>query len=45
MSPHPLTSFEIQRYKKEPSLNGVYSRNILPERKDEAYIIHFNKNQ
>ena len=31
MSSHPLTNFEIQKYyQNEPRLNGVYSRNNLP---------------
>ena len=30
--PHPLTSFEIQKYyKNEPRFNGVFSRNNLPK--------------
>ena len=46
MPPHPLNNFEIQKYyQKEPRLNGVYSRDNLPECisvkiKDEAYIIN-----
>ena len=32
MMPHPLTSFEIQKYyQKEPKFNGVYSINYLPK--------------
>ena len=32
MPPHPLTSFEIQKYyQNEPKFNGVYSRNNLPK--------------
>ena len=32
MPPHPLTSFEIQKYyQNEPKSNGVYSRNNLPK--------------
>ena len=39
MSPHPLTSFEIQKYyKNEPKLNGVYSRNNLSKIKGGAYM-------
>ena len=39
MLPHPLTSFEIQKYyKNEPKLNGVYSRSNLPKTKDGTYI-------
>ena len=42
MPPHPLTNFEIQKYyKKEPTFNGVFSRNNLPKKiKDGAYIIN-----
>ena len=41
MPPHPLTSFEIQKYyQNEPKFNGVYSRNNLPRIKDEAYVIN-----
>ena len=25
--PHPLTNFEILKYKNEPRFNGVFSRN------------------
>ena len=32
--PHPLTSFEIQKYyKNEPRFNGYFSRNNLPKKK------------
>ena len=42
MLPQPLTNFEIQKYyKNEPRLNGVFSRNNLPNKiKDGAYIIN-----
>ena len=45
MLPHPLTNFEIQKYyKKEPRLNGVYSRNNLPNKiKDAAYVINLDE--
>ena len=45
MLPHPLTNFEIQKYyKKEPILNGVYSRNNLPNKiKDVAYVINLDE--
>ena len=45
MPPHPLTSFEIQKYyQNEPKFNGVYSRNNLHDKiKDEAYIINLNE--
>ena len=33
--PHPLTSFEIQKYyQNESRFNGVYSRDNLPKIKD-----------
>ena len=35
MSPHPLTSFEIQKYyQSESKFNGVYPRNSLLKIKD-----------
>ena len=41
--PHPLTSFEIQKYyKNEPRFNGVYFRNNLPKIKDGAYVINLD---
>ena len=55
MPPHPLTNFEIQKYyKKKSRLNGVFSRNNLPESnsieynsikkiKDDAYIINLDE--
>ena len=49
MLPHPLTNFEIQKYKNEPRFNGVFSSNILPEynstekKKDGAYIINLDQ--
>ena len=37
MPPHPLTNFEIQKYyQNKPKFNGIYSRNNLPQIKDEA---------
>ena len=30
--PHPLTNFEIQKYKNEPRCNGVFLRNNLPKK-------------
>ena len=37
---HPLKSFELQKYyQNEPKFNGVYSRNNLPNIRDEAYVI------
>ena len=43
--PHPLTSFEIQKYyKNEPKFNVVFSRNNLPKRiKDGACIINLDE--
>ena len=35
MPPHPLGSFEIQKYyQSKPKFNGVYLRNNLPKIKD-----------
>ena len=42
--PHPLTTFEIQKYKNEPRFNGVFSRNNLPKKiKDGAYVINLDE--
>ena len=41
--PHPLTNFQIQKYKNEPRFNGVYSRDNLPKIKDGAYIINLDE--
>ena len=45
MLPHPLTNFEIQKYyQSEPRVNGVFSRNNLPNTtKDGAYLINFDE--
>ena len=44
MPSHPLTSFEIQKYyQKEPTFNGVYSRDNLPRIGDGAYIINLDE--
>ena len=44
MLPHPLTNFEIQKYKNEPRFNGVFSINNLPKKmKDGAYVINLEK--
>ena len=45
MPPHPLTNFEIQKYyHNEPKLNGVSSRDNLPNKiKDGAYVINLNE--
>ena len=43
MPPHPLTNFEIQKYKNELRFNGVYSRDNLPKIKDGAYIISLDE--
>ena len=46
MSPHHLTNFEIQKYyQKERKLNGVYSRNNLPQIRDGAYVINLDEFQ
>ena len=43
--PHPLTSFEIQKYYQiEPRFNGVYSKDNVPDKiKDGTYVINFNE--
>ena len=43
--PHPLTSFEIQKYyENEPRFNRVYSRDNLPNKiKDDAYAINLDE--
>ena len=41
--PHPLTNFEIQKYKNEPRFNGVFSRVNLPKIKDGAYVINLDE--
>ena len=43
--PHPLTSFEMQKYfKNEPRFNGISSRNNLPKKiKDGAYEIFLDE--
>ena len=45
MLPHPLRSFEIQKYyQNKPRLNGVYSRNNLSKKvKDVAYVINLDE--
>ena len=44
MPPHPLTNFEIQKYKNEPRFNGVFSRNNLFKKiKSGAYIINLDE--
>ena len=42
---HPLTNIEINEYyKNEPRLNGVYSRNNLPDKiKEGAYVINLDE--
>ena len=43
--PHPLTNFEIQKfYQNEPSFNGAYSRDNLPDKiKDATYQINIDE--
>ena len=48
MVPHPLTNFEIQKYQIEARINGVHSRDNLPECssaeiKDGAYVINLDE--
>ena len=42
---HPLTNFEIQEYyQNEPRVNGVYSRDNLPDKiKPGEYIVNINE--
>ena len=43
MSPHPLTSFKIQKYyQKESRLNGAQSRNNFPKIKYGTYVINLD---
>ena len=42
--PYSLPNFEIQKYyQNEPIFDSVYSRNHLPEKKDEAYVIDLDE--
>ena len=47
MSLHPLTNFELQKYyQNEPRINGIYSRDNLPENKKKengAYVINLDE--
>ena len=44
MPPHPLTNFEIQKlYQNKPRFNGVYSRDNIPKKTDEVYIINLDE--
>ena len=41
---HHLAKFKTQKYyQNESKFNGVYSRNILPKIKDEAYVINLDE--
>ena len=43
MLPHPLSTFEIQKYQNELNrLYVVFSRNNLSQIKDAAYMINLN---
>ena len=43
MSPHPLTSFEIQQYyQNQTRFNGAYFRDNLSKIKDGAYVINLD---
>ena len=44
MLPHPLTSFEVQRYcQNEPRFNGVYSRKkLIKEINDRRFVINLD---
>ena len=45
MPSHPLTNFDIQRYyQDEPRFNGVYSRDILPNKLQyEVYVTNLDE--
>ena len=45
MSPHPLASFETQKYyKNEQKFHGVFSRNNLPKQiKDGTYVMNIDE--
>ena len=48
MSLHPLTNFELQKYyQNEPRINGIYSKDNLPEKKKKkengAYVINLDE--
>ena len=45
MTHHPLTNFEIKAYYwNEPILNGVYSRDNLPDKiKDGEYVVNLDE--
>ena len=44
MPPQFLTNVEIQQYyQKEPTFNGVYSRNNLPKIKYGTYVINLDE--
>ena len=40
---HPLTNFEVLKYRNEPKFNGIYSINNLRRIKDRAYVINLDK--
>ena len=44
MLPHPLTTFEIQKYyQNEPKFNGIYSRNDLPKTNHGAFVVNLGE--
>ena len=43
MLPHPLTNFEIQKYKNEHKFKGVYSRITLLKIKNGTYVINLDE--
>ena len=44
MLPHYLTNFKIQKYyQNEPKLNDIYSKNNVPKKKDETYVINLDE--
>ena len=39
---HPIANFENMRYfKKERRFEGVYSKNTLPEKGEETFVINY----
>ena len=44
MLPHPLTTFEIQKYyQNEPKFNGIYSINDLPKTNHGSFVVNLGE--
>ena len=43
MPPHPITNFEIWRYRNEWKFKGIYCRNNLPKIKEAAEVINLDE--